>query len=545
MADSKVSELTAATSVGGSDQLYLVQSNTSKRVTASTLFENLGNVILRGNVALDPSVQLLATPGIIDLTKTVTHLASDSTGGTLVLPAGKNNQIKVLTMIATTGGTMRITSNIANNANVTFAGVGDTAVLIYTYNKWHIIGSAVGAVTSVTSVNGRSGTVTLYTSNISEVGNLYFTDARARNALSVSGSGLSYDNTTGVITITAGNVKTADLTTANVVEVSNLYFSNARVYDNVSQLGYITASSLNGYATNTQLDSYATVANLDLKANIADLNTSNVVEGGNLYFTSQRVIDSLVGNAVSTGNLTVAGSIVLTANSAINSLANTSGDGLGLTTLELVPDNSVYVNDQYLIIDPTAPSHIHIRAGGSQDSSSTQLFVGGENSYLSVGAGFNPTVYIASNNNLWFFNTDGSLNAPGTISSSGLTSTGRTKVEKVIESYSGVVDPVGDVTLSCSSTHIFNITSINTNFTANFTDLGLGTGEATSLTLVLNQGGTAYIANAVQIGGVTQTIKWQSNAQPTGNVNAIDIQTFSILNVSGNYTVLGQLTTFG
>jgi hypothetical protein len=140
MADSKVSELTSATSVGGSDLLYLVQSNTSKKLSASTLFQNLGNVVLKGNVALDSSVQLLASPGIIDLTKTVTHLSSDASGGTLVIPAGKVNQVKILTMISNSGGTLAIRANVANSANVEFNAVGDTATLLYTYNKWFMIG---------------------------------------------------------------------------------------------------------------------------------------------------------------------------------------------------------------------------------------------------------------------------------------------------------------------------------------------------------------------------------------------------------------------
>lgn len=140
MADSKVSELTSATSVGGSDLLYLVQSGTSKKIPASTFFENMGNVVLKGNVAFDSSAQLLASPGIIDLTKTITHLSADASGGTLIIPAGKSNQIKILTMISNAGGTMAIRSNVANSANVLFNNVGDTATLLYTNNKWFMIG---------------------------------------------------------------------------------------------------------------------------------------------------------------------------------------------------------------------------------------------------------------------------------------------------------------------------------------------------------------------------------------------------------------------
>lgn len=141
MADSKVSELTSATSVGGSDLLYLVQSNTSKKVTAATLFANAANVTLKGNISIDTTVQLLASPGIIDLTKPVTQLASDASGGTLVLPQGTLGQIKIVVMTATAGGTYTIGGgNVANSANVVFNNVGDTATMLYTNNKWFVIG---------------------------------------------------------------------------------------------------------------------------------------------------------------------------------------------------------------------------------------------------------------------------------------------------------------------------------------------------------------------------------------------------------------------
>jgi len=140
MADSKVSELVSATSVGGSDQLYIVQSSTSKKVTAAVLFANAANVVLKGNINLDTSVQLLASPGTIDLTKQITHLSADASGGTLVLPTGTDKQIKILAMISSSGGTYRVLANVANSANVVFDNVGDTATLLYTNNKWFVIG---------------------------------------------------------------------------------------------------------------------------------------------------------------------------------------------------------------------------------------------------------------------------------------------------------------------------------------------------------------------------------------------------------------------
>lgn len=62
---------------------------------------------------------------------------------------------------------------------------------------------------------------------------------------------------------------------------------------------------------------------------------------------------------------------------------NSSGDGYGNDTLELIPDQDLSV-DQRIIIDPTSPNHIHIRAGGPQDNSQAYLILGGERTHVQV-----------------------------------------------------------------------------------------------------------------------------------------------------------------
>ena len=140
MADSKVSELTTATSVGGSDLIYVVQSNTSKKATVSTLFANAANVVLKDVVSLDTTAQSLASPGAVSLSKTVTQLVIDASGGSITLAAGIVNQIKVITVVSSSGGTYTLSSNMAGNRVVSFTRVGDSAQLLFTNNKWHMIG---------------------------------------------------------------------------------------------------------------------------------------------------------------------------------------------------------------------------------------------------------------------------------------------------------------------------------------------------------------------------------------------------------------------
>ena len=64
------------------------------------------------------------------------------------------------------------------------------------------------------------------TSNVSEGSNLYFTDARARAAISVDTDGLNYNSGTGQITLTAD--------TDDIAEGANLYFTNARAQAAIS-----------------------------------------------------------------------------------------------------------------------------------------------------------------------------------------------------------------------------------------------------------------------------------------------------------------------
>jgi hypothetical protein len=61
-----------------------------------------------------------------------------------------------------------------------------------------------------------------------------------------------------------------------------------------------------------------------------------------------------------------------------------SADQTGLNTIKLIPNEDLQ-SDQFLIIEPTVPNHIHIRAGGTQDESNALLILGGERNAVAVG----------------------------------------------------------------------------------------------------------------------------------------------------------------
>ena len=240
------------------------------------------------------------------------------------------------------------------------------------------------------------------TSNVTEGTNLYFTNARVVAALtegsginidsnglissnvSSSGSGMAYtesstapsnpsegdkwlDSNTGIeytyIVDTDSSqwvefgVTYSPINTSNVLEGTNLYYTDTRVYSNVIQIGYATNS------------------NVSLKANVVDLTSANVTEKTNLYFTNARVVAALTeGSGI---NIDSNGLISSTVSSGGNWSIKTSdytavnGDWLyvdtstGVITITL-PNTPSTGNNVKIASGPTASSNaINISRNGS------------------------------------------------------------------------------------------------------------------------------------------------------------------------------------
>jgi hypothetical protein len=124
-------------------------------------------------------------------------------------------------------------------------------------------------------------------------------------------------------------------------------------------------------------------------------------------------------------------------------------------------------------------------------------------------------------------------------------STNVLNVKNVFETTNALSAATGTVAHNCALGQIFVHSSISANFTANFTNVTLPANNATAFTLVLNQGGTAYVPTAVQVNSQAQTVSWQGGTQPGGNANKKDVVSFSVVNNNGTWITLGQLTTFG
>ena len=137
------------------------------------------------------------------------------------------------------------------------------------------------------------------------------------------------------------------------------------------------------------------------------------------------------------------------------------------------------------------------------------------------------------------------LNTPVNISGESNFGAHATFDRGVHERFYTITGATGTVTHNCWWGHLWYHTGVAANFTANITNLGLEQEDATNVAIVINQGNTGYIPNAIEIAGVAQTITWQGNSAPTPTDNGIDTFSFTILNRGGVYVVLGQMTSFG
>ena len=280
---------------------------------------------------------------------------------------------------------------LLNTLNEIAAAIGDDASFITTVNsningKLSLTGgtltgslilnadptAALGAATKQ-YVDNAVSTVPTTTDEVTEgTNNLYFTDARARSAISVTGAG-SYDNNTGVITVTGGvtsvNTQTGAvvLDTDDVTEGTNQYFTTARARSAISVDGAGSYDSATGVITvtggvtsvNTQVGAvvldtddvtegsnlyYTTArANTDFDTRLATKSTTDLAEGTNLYYT-----DTRARLAISAGtNITydsATGVISSTVTSAVDSVNGQTGTVV-LTSTDIAEGTNQYYTD--------------------------------------------------------------------------------------------------------------------------------------------------------------------------------------------------------
>jgi hypothetical protein len=153
---------------------------------------------------------------------------------------------------------------------------------------------------------------------------------------------------------------------------------------------------------------------------------------------------------------------------------------------------------------------------------------------LASGANANTAAYLTTSTN--------------NISTGNLNITGIANIAAISEKFVANTNPAlqANVTIDFAQTAIVYVTGATGNITANVKNFSIPSGTVSSITVWISQGINPYIANLIQINGSVRSINWQgSTVAPEGNATKQDVISFTILNNSGTYTVLGQLATFG
>ena len=213
----------------------------NKTFTGATQIDSLN---IAGNYDLPTADgtanQVLATDGSGGITfKDVTAIGGTITGvtaGTGLTGGGITGTV-TLNVVGGTG----IVAN-ANNLAIDFNEFNTDALQEGSSNLFYTSGRA--------NTDFDTRLATKDTGDVAEGSNLYYTDARARAAISEASDQLAYNSTTGVITFTQGDTDT-------VAEGTNLYYTTAR-------------------------------QNTDFDTRLATKDTADLSEGTNLYYTTAR-----------------------------------------------------------------------------------------------------------------------------------------------------------------------------------------------------------------------------------------------------------------
>jgi hypothetical protein len=155
---------------------------------------------------------------------------------------------------------------------------------------------AGGGGGSVSSVNGQTGAVVLTTANVAESGNLYFTNARARAAITTAAAnakGLSYVESTGEFSLADSGATSGIYGTASLIpQITVDRYGRITAVSNVAAAG--GGASSNSFSTIVVAGGSNVVAT-------SPTDTLTLVAGGNVTITTDAVTDTITISAIAGG----------------------------------------------------------------------------------------------------------------------------------------------------------------------------------------------------------------------------------------------------
>jgi len=259
-------------------------------ITDSSFFDN-GNLV--------KTLHGISTKGLyLDFANSTYKLGNGGDNGLVILPSNKakfSSSVTATEFIKLGGLStefLKADGSVDTNAyqgEITLTTVGSTgpATLIGDVLNIPDYASTSGTVLSVNNQDpDLAGNVSLTTTNIPQGTNLYYTDSFARLSLSSIATGLTYTNTTGVFSLTAGY---AIPTTTEITNWNNIVESAVVSVNNQTP---------------------------DIDGNVS-LTTTNIPQGTNLYYTDSKARLSISSSATGLTYTSETGIFSLTAGYAI------------------------------------------------------------------------------------------------------------------------------------------------------------------------------------------------------------------------------------
>jgi hypothetical protein len=425
----------------------------------------------------------------------------------------------------------------------------------------------------------------------------------------VAGGNLTYDNNTLTLTYTPSltdyitaltdtldSVTTRGNSTTNNIEVGDISSGNVTPSaTNTYSLGdndnrwhslYVGPGSIN--LDGSVLDKANGTVRLDTALNITDSSQANDLDTGSLQVTGGAHIhknliantQTYLGNGAysqtfANATMIVTGQSTLSAQYTQIALKNTINFGSGdfisyVDSYDFNTSDTGWVdmgvtasnfNDPSYTITQQQDGYIFSTAVSGSNGKGNLVFATGgtgvTNDIIFATGGFlaaNRRMHLSNSDSTFYVgNNYGNVNltVQGDITVLGGIMHGNQTISKqitqVFQTYSNNISTSDAISIDCSSGETVNVTgTISNNITFNLTNLSLSTGQATTVTFIVNQGATPYGISVLQIATVVQTINWQGGSPPAGNASKKDVFTFSILCTAANtYTVFGQLVSFG
>jgi hypothetical protein len=443
--------------------------------------------------------------------------------------SGSTLSAKQLNFVNTANVTVTVTDSGDGNANVEIfsaAGVSTSFDLEMHVSKDGNDSTGTGTILrpyltithALTQVTGGRNTIVIHPGGYTENPTI----------TSLATQLITYD-ATGASTLVYGTVTIAN-TTGRIagLKMTNLAITgNAQAYINSSTVDEQFTKSSSGYVEvddcELQVTGNVLISGSGITTIIGNKINNLVVNNAGAQVLIKGANDCLMPQVIA-GTLNIVDSVIRASSNTANAVTASVGTVVTL------------MNNQ--IVTPTADNVARVSIAGYH--SIISVVYDKANSTLSNS--LNSVVYFQTAN---VDSLVSSSNIAGNNISATSVSTNVLNVKNVFETTNALSAATGTVTHNCALGQIFVHSSISANFTANFTNVTLPANNATAFTLVLNQGGTAYVPTAVQIGGQAQTVNWQGGTQPAGSANKKDVVSFSVVNNNGTFITLGQLTTFG